>query len=123
MNKSIRNALLLAGMQIGFAVFAVAGKRLGYFDTETVVRIAMTGIGLMLLITANASSKVVARSARVIAIQRFLAWSMMLGALVWTIAWLIAPVDYAGYIAMAAVALGTFIPIGYCLVTRPKPAA
>ena len=115
--------LLLAGLQIGVALFAVGGTKLGYFDGDTAVRLAMTGIGVMLLVTANASSKVVARSARVIANQRFLGWSMMLGALVWTLSWTLAPMDYAGLAAMAAVLLGTIVPIAYCLLSRRKTAA
>jgi hypothetical protein len=123
MNKRIRTGLLLAGMQLAFAVFAVTGKKLGYWDSDTVARITMIGIGLMLLFTANFTSKAVARSARVIANQRLLGWSMMSGALIWTGSWLFAPMDYAVFVAMAAVALGTFGPIAYCLLTRPKTPA
>jgi hypothetical protein len=121
--RSTRTALIFAGAQLAVAIVATAARKLGYIDSDTVIRVMMAALGLMLVFSANSASKAVAPSARGIANQRFLAWSMTLGALIWTGCWAFAPLDVAGFIAMAAVALGVIVPVLYCIASKTRPAA
>jgi hypothetical protein len=109
----IRTGLIVAGLQIAAGLLATAGARLGYFDQDMATRITMVAIGLALLFYANFASKAVSRSARFIAINRFAAWSLALGALAWTGIWLFAPMEIANLAATAAVMLGVLATAGY----------
>jgi hypothetical protein len=120
MKRPILTGLVAAGLQIAAALLASAGARLGYFDQDVVIRITMIAIGLTMLFYANFASKAVSRSARFIAINRFAAWSLALGALAWTGIWLFAPMDIANVAAMAAVALGILATLGYSFRTLSK---
>lgn len=120
MNRPILTGLVAAGFQIGTGLLATAGARLGYFDQDMATRITMVAIGLSMLVFANFASKVVGRSARSIAINRFAAWSLALGALAWTGIWLFAPMDVANVAATAAVALGVLATVGYGVRVLPK---
>jgi hypothetical protein len=120
MKKPILTGLILAGLQIAAALLASAGVKLGYFDHDVSIRFTMVAIGLTLLFYANFASKAVSRSARFIAINRFAAWSLALGALAWTGIWLLAPMEIANIAATAAVALGVLAAVGYGLRTLPR---
>jgi hypothetical protein len=120
MNRPILTGLVAAGLQVAAALLASAGVKLGYFDQDVAIRITMIAIGLMLLFYANFASKVVSRSARFIAINRFAGWSLALGALAWTGIWLFAPMEIANFAAMAAVALGILAAVGYGFRTLAK---
>ena len=120
MKRPILTGLVAAGLQIAAALLASAGARLGYFDQDVVIRITMIAIGLTMLFYANFASKAVSRSARFIAINRFAAWSLALGALAWTGIWLFAPMEIANVAAMAAVALGILATLGYSFRTLSK---
>jgi hypothetical protein len=111
--RPILTGLVAGGLQVAAALLASAGAKLGYFDRDVAVRIAMVAIGLNMLFYANFASKAVSRSARFIAINRFAAWSLALGALAWTGIWLFAPMETANVAATAAVALGILATVGY----------
>jgi hypothetical protein len=113
MKKPILTGLVAAGLQVAAALLASAGVKLGYIDQDVAIRITMVAIGLSMLFYANLASKVVSRSARFIAINRFAAWSLTLGAVAWTGIWLFAPMEIANVAAMAAVALGLLATVGY----------
>ncbi len=120
MNRPIVTGLVAGGLQIAVALLASAGARLGYFDQDMVIRITMVAIGLSMLVFANFASKAVSRSARAIAINRFAAWSLALGALAWTGIWLFAPMDIANVAATAAVALGVLATVAYGFRALPR---
>ncbi|MCC6237461.1 MAG: hypothetical protein IT299_07790 [Dehalococcoidia bacterium] len=117
---TVRTGLLLAVMQLLAALLATAGVRLGYVDQGMAVRITMVAIGLMLLVNANLIPKTASHSPRAMAVQRFLGWSMGVGALVWTALWLLAPMEIATVGAPAAVVLGILTAVGYGLRARPR---
>jgi hypothetical protein len=120
MKHPIRTGLLAGGLQIAAALLAGAGLKLGYFDQDVAMRITMVAIGLTMLFFANFASKAVSRSARFIAINRFAAWSLALGALAWTGSWLFAPMEIANLAAIAAVALGILATVAYGFRVRLK---
>jgi hypothetical protein len=116
----VRTALILAAFQLVAALLASAGMKLGYWDQDMTVRITMVAIGVMLLFSANFASKTVAPSAQFIAVHRFLGWSMAVGALVWTGAWLFAPMDVAQIVAPVAVVLGLIAGVANGFRVRPR---
>jgi hypothetical protein len=120
MKNPILTGLVAAGFQVGAALLASAGVKLGYFEQDVAVRITMIAIGLTMLFYANFATKAVSRSARFIAINRFAAWSLALGALAWTGIWLLAPMEIANIAATSAVALGMLAAVGYGFRTHLK---
>lgn len=120
MKRPILTGLVAAGLQVAVALLATVGVKLGYFDQDVAIRITMVAIGLMVLFYANFASKVVSRSARSMAVIRFAAWSLTLGALAWTVIWLFAPMEIANFAATAAVALGILAAVGYGFRAIPR---
>jgi hypothetical protein len=121
--KSIRTALLLAGVQIAGALLLTLANKLGWIDSETTTRGVMALIGLMLVTIGNGMPKqqegppsqtigdaIVRQS-----ITRVGGWAMLLGGLVWTGLWIFAPRDLAEIGSIAAVAAAALVMFAYAI--------
>lgn len=121
--NTIRNALILAGIQIIGALLLTLANKLGWIDSETTTRGVMVLIGLMLVVIGNAMPKqqegppeqtagqVAARQS----ILRVGGWALTLGGLVWSALWAFAPRDLATIGSIAAVATAVAVMLAYAV--------
>jgi hypothetical protein len=121
--RSIRRALILAGIQIAGALLLTLANKLGWIDSETTTRGVMVLIGLMLVVVGNAMPKqqegppeqTVGQVAARQSILRVGGWALTLGGLVWAVLWVIAPRDLATVGSVAAVATAVVVMIIYAV--------
>lgn len=115
---------------IGIVVLALAAthaRKLGYIEAETVTRIVMCAIGLMVVWFGNRMPKRFVPNAWARKATRVGGWSMALSGLIYAALWVFAPTQVAVVGGSAAVVLGILVTIGYCLSlrsrarTRPAP--
>ena len=110
--KTIRTALVLAGLQVGGALLlTIAHRVFGWIDSETVTRGVMVLIGVMLVLIGNAMPKqhegppaqsvadIIVRQS----INRVGGWALMLSGIVWIGLWAIAERGTAEVLGVAAV--------------------
>lgn len=122
--KSIRSALVLAGVQVvGAVLLTLAHKVFGWIDGETTTRGVMVLIGVMLMVLGNAMPKqqdgppsqtvsdVIVRQS----IIRVGGWALMLGGIIWTALWAFAPRDLAEVGSVAAVGTATLVMVAYAV--------
>ena len=121
--KTIRNALILAGIQIVGALLLTLANKLGWIDSETTTRGVMVLIGLMLVVVGNSMPKTqegppeqtVGQVAARQSILRVGGWALTLGGLVWAVLWVIAPRDLATIGSIAAVATAVLVMFVYAV--------
>ncbi len=120
MNKEVVSDLAWG---IGIVVLALAStyaRKLGYIEGETVTRIVMCAIGLMVAWFGNRMPKKFVPNALARQAARVGGWSLALSGLVYAALWLFAPTQLAVVGGSAAVLLGILVTIGYCLSLRSK---
>lgn len=108
---------------IGIVVLALAStyaRKQGYVEGETVTRIVMCAIGLMVAWFGNRMPKKFVPNASARQAARVGGWSMALSGLVYATLWVVAPTQVAVVGGSAAVALGILVTVGYCLSLRNK---
>ena len=110
---------------LGSMAVVAWAKLTGHASQEFSTRAIMVIIGLMNAGYANVIPKSgKALSARVMAIQRVVGWSMTLGGLAFAAAWAFAPMDYAFELSVGATIASILVAVGYCLANnQPKQAA
>ena len=121
--KAIRNALILAGIQLVGALLLTLANKLGWIDSETTTRGVMILIGLMLVVVGNSMPKTqegppeqtVGQVAARQSILRVGGWALALGGVVWAVLWAFAPRDLATVGSIAAVAAAVVVMIGYAV--------
>jgi hypothetical protein len=118
MNKEIASGLAWAGVIIGLALCATLARQLGYIDTDTVNRIVMGAIGLMVAWWGNQAPKRLAPTTRARQVTRVAGWSLALSGLVYAGLWAFAPFDVALWGGCGAIIAGMAVTIGYCLSQR-----
>ena len=119
--KSIRSALILAGVQIAGALLLTLANKLGWIDSETTTRGVMVLIGVMLVVVGNGMpkqqegppSQTVGHAIARQSITRVGGWAMMLGGLVWIGLWAFAPRDIAQVGSIAAVVAAVLVMVAY----------
>jgi len=119
--KTIRAALIVAGVQVGGALLLTFAHRQGMIDAETAKRGVMVLIGLGLAAYGNRMPKMLEgpppQSLDVAelrqAIHRVGGWAMTLGGLAFAGLWAFAPRDVAQVSSVAAVVTGTAVMLGY----------
>jgi hypothetical protein len=122
--KVIRNALILAGIQlVGALLLTIAHKVFGWIDSETTTRGIMVLMGVMLVTVGNGMPKqqegppsqtvrdIVVRQS----ITRVGGWAMMLGGLIWIGLWAFAPRDVAEVGSIAAVGTAVVVMMVYAI--------
>ena len=123
MKTDILKSLAWGGGIVALALLATFARSQGLIDTETVNRIVMGSIGLMVVWFGNRMPKTLALSAQARDAQRVGGWSMVLSGLIYAGLWAFAPHDVAVIGGSAAVLIGIAVTVGYCLMLRGRAAA
>jgi uncharacterized membrane protein len=110
--RALGGAALILAAALGLA-FA---RSRNLIDETLAERLSGAVIGLLLIVTGNAIPKTRDRHAekncspsRTQSLQRFAGWTFVLGGLGYTIAWLAAPIAYAGTVGMVFVAASVLL--------------
>lgn len=121
MTKSLKPGLIMAAVQIGWALACVGAARLGWISYDMSLRLTMAVIGLVLVYQANAIPKDVAgRSTNYQAVKRVAGWALVLGGLAYAAIWLFAPLEVAALGSMAAVIAAIIYIFSYRRWRRSK---
>lgn len=123
MNKELISDL---GWGVGIVLLALGAtyaRKLGYIDGETVTRLVMGAIGLMVAWFGNRMPKRFVPEAWARRVTRVGGWSLALSGLVYAGLWAVAPIQVAAVGGSLAVLLGITVTIGYCLSLRGKTKA
>jgi hypothetical protein len=111
---------------VGILVLALGAslaRKWGYVDDETVKRLVMGAIGLMVAWFGNRMPKRFVPNAWARRVARVGGWSLALSGLTYAGLWAFAPVQVAVVGGSAAVLLGMAVTLGYCLSLRAKAKA
>jgi hypothetical protein len=106
----------LANLALG----ATIAHKLGYVESDTVVRLVIGINGLMIAWYGNRIPKRFAPNACTRQAQRVAGWSQVLSGLTYAGLWAFAPMDVAIWAGMAVVAMGILTSLGYCLSLQSK---
>ncbi|ADK99463.1 SdpI family protein [Brevundimonas subvibrioides] len=123
MNKDLINSLAWGGGIVALALGASFARSQGYIDHETTLRIVLGATGLMIVAFGNRIPKTFVPGAGARKAQRVAAWSMVISGLVYTAAFLFAPIATAVMIGCGAVIAGIAVTFGYCLSLRSRARA
>lgn len=123
MNKELISDLALGVGIVLLALGATYARKLGYIDGETVTRLVMGAIGLMVAWFGNRMPKRFVPEAWARRATRVAGWSLALSGLVYAGFWAFAPIQVAAAGGSLAVLLGIAVTIGYCLSLRGKTKA
>jgi len=121
MNKGLMGGFAWAGAMLALTAAAVAAHKLGYIDRETVTRLTMGAIGLMVAWYGNRIPKTFTRNASARQVQRVAGWSQVLSGLAYAGLWAFAPIPTATWCGTAVILAGIAVTFGYCL-TQPRKA-
>ncbi|MCL6711653.1 ammonium transporter [Pseudoxanthomonas sp. z9] len=120
MNKELVSDLAWGVGIVLLALGATYARKLGYIDGETVTRLVMGAIGLMVAWFGNRMPKRFVPEAWARRATRVGGWSLALSGLVYAGLWAFAPTRVAAAGGSLAVLLGIAVTIGYCLSLRGK---
>lgn len=126
MNRSIKSALLQAGVTLGVAVAATMLHKAGVISQDLTTRLVMVTIGLVIAWQSNALPKALPiGSARSQAYKRLSGWAFVLSGLAYAAAWAFAPMDMAATLSMAPMAVALVTVFVVCMSDRigPRKAA
>lgn len=123
MNKELISDLAWGVGILALALGATYARKLGYIDGDTVTRLVMGAIGLMLAWFGNRMPKAFVPSAWARQAKRVGGWSMVLSGLVYAGLWAFAPMPVAVLGGIGAVVAGIAVTLGYCLWLRAKANA
>lgn len=123
MNKELMSDLAWGVGIVLLALGATYARKLGYIDGETVTRLVMGAIGLMVAWFGNRMPKRFVPEAWARRATRVGGWSLVLSGLVYAGLWAFAPIQAAVAGGSLAVLLGIAVTIGYCLSLRGKTKA
>lgn len=118
--KSIRGALIIAGVQVVGTLLLTLARKQGMIDGETATRGVMVLIGIGVILIGNRMPKMLdvppAPSLAIAALQQTVhrvgGWAMMLAGLVWVGLWVFAPRDVAQVGSVVAVGAGVAVMFG-----------
>lgn len=116
----LKVGLMWGGGIVALALAATAARRLGFVDHETVTRIVIGAIGLMIAWFGNRMPKAFAPTPLARRVARVGGWSMAISGLVYAAFWLVAPLSTAVTGGCIAIGLGMIVTFGYCLMLRTR---
>lgn len=111
---------------IGIVLLALGStyaRKQGYIDSETVTRIVMCAIGLMVAWFGNRMPKKFVPNAKARQATRVGGWSMALSGLIYAALWVFAPTQVAIVGGSIAILGGILVTFTYCLSMRNKAKA
>ena len=121
-----RNVVIDLAWGVGILMLALAStfaRSHGWIDGDTVTRIVLGAIGLMVAWFGNRMPKRFVPSERARRASRFGGWSMALSGLIYAGAFAFAPLSVAVPLGTGAVGLGLVATLGYCLWLRGQRPA
>ncbi len=105
----------------GIVALGLAGtlaRQMDLVEQDTLVRLVMGAIGLMVADFGNRAPKALAPSAAAAKLTRVAGWAFALSGLVYAALWAFAPVQVAITAGTGAVALGVAVTLAYSLRLR-----
>jgi hypothetical protein len=123
MNKDLTGSVAWGAGIIAVALVATLARQMNYIDGDTVTRIVLAVIGLMVAWYGNRMPKAFAPSATARQVTRVGGWSMALSGLLYAGLWAFAPLSVALFVGCGAVLAGIIVTIGYCLSLRARASA
>lgn len=121
--NSITQGAVVATAMIIVSLIAAWGVMTGVLGPDTPVRVMMILNALLMAYYGNAIPKAVLRTPVARNARRFAGWVFVLGGLISAALWAFAPMDIATPAALTVTAGSAILAIGYCRLTRSKPAA
>ena len=121
-----RNVVIDLAWGVGILLLALAStfaRSQGWIDGDTVTRIVLGAIGLMVAWFGNRMPKRFVPSERARRASRFGGWSMALTGLVYAGAFAFAPLSLALVVGPGAVLVGLIATVAYCLWLRGQRPA
>lgn len=122
MKKNMKFSLAWVGVGIAVMVAATQAQRLGYIESDAVVRIFQGVVGLYVVWLGNRLPKSIAPSGA-LQVARIGGWSMALSGLAYLGLWAFAPMRVAAILGPIVVLIGIAISVGYGLWLRAKAKA
>ena len=123
MNKDLMGSVAWGAGIIAVALVATLARQLNYIDGDTVTRIVLAVIGLMVAWHGNRMPKAFVPSATARQVTRVGGWSMALSGLLYAGLWAFAPLSVALLVGCGAILAGIAVTIGYCLSLRARASA
>lgn len=123
MNTALRSDLAWGVGILLLAIGASAARKAGYVDDDTVTRVVMGAIGLMLAWFGNRMPKRIVPAVWARRASRVGGWAMVLSGLVHAGLWAFAPIPLAIAGGSSAVLAGLAVTLGYCLSLRARAKA
>lgn len=120
MSTDIKGSLVMAGGIIALALAASFARGQGWIDPDTVTRIVLCAIGLMLAWIGNRMPKTIMPGVRAAQVNRVGGWSMAISGLIYAALWIFAPIDVAVIAGCAAVVAGMAVTFAYCWAGRDR---
>ncbi len=120
MKTDIKSSLAMAGGIIVLALAASFARGQGWIHPDTVTRIVLCAIGLMLAWIGNRMPKTIMPGVRAAQVNRVGGWSLAISGLIYAGFWIFAPIDVAVIGGCAAVVLGMAVTFVYCWAGRDK---
>lgn len=118
MNNTLRSELAWGVGILVLAIGASTAREAGHVDGDTVTRIVMAAIGLMLAWFGNRIPKRIAPALWAQRVSRVSGWAMVLSGLVYAGLWAFAPIQLAITGGSSAVLAGIAVTLGYCRSLR-----
>ena len=120
MNTDIKGSLVMAGGIIALALAASFARGQGWIEPDTVTRIVLCAIGLMLAWIGNRMPKTIMPGVRAAQVNRVGGWSLAISGLIYAGLWIFAPIDVAVIGGCAAVIAGMAVTFAYCWAGRER---
>ncbi|NHK28390.1 hypothetical protein FF098_010780 [Parvularcula flava] len=120
----VKGALVMGGLIIGISAGLAGLEALGIVGGAVAERAMGAVLGVVLILYGNIIPKLITPLAglcdagRKQALQRFAGWTFVLGGIGYALAWLVVPIDYAAYAAVACGVVAIGIVIARCLMLR-----
>lgn len=123
MNNTLRSELAWGVGILVLAIGASAAREAGHVDGDTVTRIVMAAIGLMLAWFGNRIPKRIVPAVWAQRASRVSGWTMVLSGLVHAGLWAFAPIPLAIAGGSSVVLAAIAVTLGYCRVLRASARA
>ena len=123
MSRELKAGLVWGSGMVVVALSAIFARKLGYVDSDAVMRVVTGTNGLMIAWYGNRMPKTVVPSAQARRARRVAAWSLVLSGLIYAGLWAFAPIPVAISGGTGAIVAGGAVTLAYCLSLRSKAKA
>jgi hypothetical protein len=121
--EELKAGLVWGGGMMVVALCAIFARKLGYIDSDAVIKVIAGTNGLIIAWYGNRMPKTVVPSGQARQARRVAAWSLVLSGLIYAGLWAFAPIEVAVAGGTGVVFAGIAVTLGYCLSLRSKAKA